>query len=33
MISKIALYLLSKRVGWGNPIIKPFDKWLYKLVK
>lgn len=33
MIGKIALWLLDKRVGWGNPIIKPFDKWLYKLIK
>ena len=33
MISKIALWILDKRVGWGTPIAKPFDKWLYKLVK
>jgi hypothetical protein len=29
MKNKILLWILDKRVGWGNPIIKPFDRWLY----
>ena len=33
MINKIVLWILNKRVGWGNPIVKPFDRWLYKQVK
>lgn len=29
-MSKICYWLLTKRVGWGERITKPFDKWLYK---
>ena len=33
MLSKICYWLLSKRVEWGDKIVRPFDKWLYKHIK
>ena len=30
MFKKICYWLLSKRISWGNPITRPFDRWLYK---
>lgn len=30
--SAICLWLLNKRVRWGNCVTKPFDIWLYKQI-
>lgn len=33
MLSFICYFILNKRVKWGDPIEKPFDKWLYDHIK
>lgn len=30
MFKRFCYWLLSKRVAWGDTVVKPFDKWLYK---
>jgi hypothetical protein len=32
-MQRFILWMLNKRVGWGNTITKPFDIWLYKFLK
>lgn len=33
MIQNFLLWLLNKRVGWGEKVVKPFDKWIYNHIK